>query len=178
MFVKPAILRTIYLLTFAVLIFLILPSCEDNIIYINKFCDEYADLDFNSVIFTIHSDITVGRTINITPDGRFSCDGISVKSGDYLKTAEFQGAVCKGKTAWINVNYLDTNDNSSLRIEAKDSLTYLTGKIFYCPDKSNCSYIQIGRILGFNTGSYEGFFYTPLVNGYFTIIINNSGKKK
>jgi len=165
----PIAVRTSNFLLIIITIILISPSCEDDIIQIPKFCTEAPDLNFNSADLILYSEITSYRTILATSDGRIQGDSIAIKSGSFNKLATIEGIICKDLTATINIRYIDTVDNSRLKIEAKDSLNQIVGKIFYCPDVSNCSYTQIGRIMGYITNEYNGFFYSPLVNGYYRI---------
>ena len=65
---------------------------------------------------------------------------------------------------------MDTVDNSGLKIEARDFSSLITGKIYYCTDAKNCIYVEIGRVMGWVTDAFIGFFYSPFVNGAFRII--------
>jgi hypothetical protein len=165
----PTVIRAVSFLLIIILITLISPSCEENIIEIPKYCTDAPDLNFNNAELLLYTDVTSVRIISAVSDGRFQGDSIAVKSGDYFKLASIEGQICKDLTTTIYVRYMDTTDNSRLKIEARDSLSQIAGKIFYCPEVNNCTYTQIGRVIGYITEQYNGFFYSPLVSGYYRI---------
>lgn len=149
-------------------------SCNEDVIEIEvpKLCSENPELSFNSANLILQSEITSERPIIISLGGFIRCDSISIKHGDYEKLASVDGLICSDLRTSLNIRYLDTADNSNLKIDARDSLSLITGKIFYCPDKSNCTYLEIGRIMGWITDIFTGFYYSPLANGSFRIVPN------
>ncbi len=153
---------------FLFLLLLIFASCKETVIEIPKPCTEEMEIPFTKFKLTMITDITSVCTLSVYNKSMVTGDGIILSRNGYSKNAKINGYICKDQQFYITVFYNDTTDNSDLKIEGILQYNWITGKLLYCQNYSNCTYIQIGHISGQYLGlSGRGFFYSPMFNGEF-----------
>jgi hypothetical protein len=153
---------------------LILSSCNETIFEVPKPCAEEMEIPLSRVKLTLTTDITSVNAINIFNKSIITCDNIKISRNGLTKSAKIGGYLCKDQKFFIDVLYNDTVDNSSLKIEGGFQSNYISGKILYCENHSNCNYVQIGSLSGSYTNIFgQGFFYSPMFDGAFECNFNH-----
>lgn len=153
----------------AILIFLLLLySCKEDNIIIPKAGDTPFTFTRARIELIADGETNIGF-VKINLLGYVICDSIRISYNGFARTYSFIGTIDNDTSVSIIVTPKDSAANDRLKLNAKQTGSILTGSLLYCNNASNCSYTEIGNIIGFYTNRFEGFYYTPLFLGEYYI---------
>ena len=159
-----------YLLLFTSISFLlILSSCADDEFVVN--------FEGRNVFGISRFDLNISGNygeMNISNSGFITCTFIRVSYAGFAKNYSFHGFLHTDTSVTVNIAPIDSLAKDRLKLEAKVTGITIAGKIYYCPDADNCSFVEIGNMYGHTwfylpSNHFVGFYYSPLFYGEFDI---------